>query len=97
MVNIAAGNQTCTHSVHLQIHQAMIADEEYKALKAEHVRRAKLTHQDLGRDRSVCLLASNHDHKELSDAEGVAGTLDLYAVKSVEGEVLIGTLACLKL
>lgn len=75
---------------HLQIHQTMIAEEEYKALKAERARRAKLTYQHLALDRSVCLLARAQPDDKLPEAEGVVGTLDLYAVSSVQGEVLIG-------
>ena len=78
----------------LQLHQTMIADEEYKALKAECDRRAQQLSQHSTQDRSVCLLASisrQHNSHAAADADdNVAGTLDLYAVKSVQGEVLIG-------
>ena len=79
----------------LQLHQTMIADEEYKALKAERDRRAQQLSQHSTQDRSVCLLASisrqHKSHAADTDGDDVAGTLDLYAVKSVQGEVLIGT------
>lgn len=74
----------------LQIHQTMIADEEYKALKSEHLRRAKLTTEHQARDRSACLLARGDPCDGLPEDEAILGTLDLYAVKAVQGEVLIG-------
>ena len=75
----------------LQIHQNMIADEEYKALKSEHRRRAELTPEHQARDRSACLLARADPCDGLPEDEAILGTLDLYAVKAVQGEVLIGT------
>ena len=76
----------------LQIHQTMKADEEYKALKAERAKRASMTEQQLTRHRSACLVALAYPHKGTSQPEGVVGTLDLYAVRALEGEVLIGKL-----
>lgn len=74
----------------LQIHQAMIADEEYKALKSEHLRRAELITEHQAMDRSACLLARGDPCDGLPEDEAILGTLDLYAVKAVQGEVLIG-------
>ena len=74
----------------------MIADEEYKALKSEHLRRAKLTTEHQARDRSACLLAKADPRDRLPGDEAILGTLDLYAVKAVQGEVLIGTRGVLR-
>lgn len=74
----------------VQIHQKMKADEEYKALKAESTKRGSMTAQQLSMNRSVCLVALAHPHQGESQPEGVVGTLDLYAVRALEGEVLIG-------
>ena len=68
----------------------MIADEEYKALKAESIKRASMTAEQSTRDRSVCLVATALPCQEVSQPEGVLGTLDLYAVRALDGEVLIG-------
>ena len=68
----------------------MKADEEYKALQAESRKREYMTTQQLSRNRSVCLAALPHPHQGESQPEGVVGTLDLYAVRALEGEVLIG-------
>ena len=68
----------------------MIADEEYKALKAESIKRASMTAEQSTRDRSVCLVATALPRQEVSQPEGVLGTLDLYAVRALDGEVLIG-------
>lgn len=76
----------------LQIHQTMKADEEYKALKAERTHRASMTKQQLTMHRSTCLVALAYSHQVMSQPEGVVGTLDLYAVRALEGEVLIGKL-----
>ncbi|KAL3143216.1 hypothetical protein ABBQ38_002070 [Trebouxia sp. C0009 RCD-2024] len=73
-----------------QIHQTMIADEEYKALKAESTKRASMTAEQSTTNRSVCLVALALPHQEVSQPEGVLGTLDLYAVRALDGEVLIG-------
>lgn len=68
----------------------MIADEEYKALKAESTKRASTTAEQSTTNRSVCLVALALPHQEVSQPEGVLGTLDLYAVRALDGEVLIG-------
>ena len=73
-----------------QIHQTMIADEEYKALKAETAKRASMTAQQSSTDKSACLVALACHQQALSEPEGVLGTLDLYAVRALDGEVLIG-------
>lgn len=70
----------------------MKADEEYKALKAERTKRISMTEQQLTRHRSACLVALAYPHQVTSQPEGVVGTLDLYAVRALEGEVLIGKL-----
>lgn len=70
----------------------MIADEEYKALKAETAKRASSSAQQSSTVRSVCLVALASQQQALSEPEGVLGTLDLYAVRALEGEVLIGKL-----
>ena len=83
----------------------MIADEECKALVAEHSRRQQQSrHTSL--DSSVCLMAVDsavpqdrgpftypyeRDDVDSSTKEAdVLGTLDLYAVQALQGEVLIG-------
>ena len=68
----------------------MKADEEYKALRAESTKRESMTAQQLSMNRSMCLVALAHPHQGQSRPEGVVGTLDLYAVRALEGEVLIG-------
>ncbi|DBA74993.1 TPA: hypothetical protein ACH3X1_010336 [Trebouxia sp. C0004] len=73
-----------------QIHQTMIAEEEYKALKIEQLRRRQLAGEDQTKDRSICLVARAAAGCDLPEDEGLLGTLDLYAVRSVQGEVLIG-------
>lgn len=73
-----------------QIHQTMIADEEYKALKAESTKRTCMTADQSVTNKSVCLVALALPHQEVAQPEGVLGTLDLYAVRALEGEVLIG-------
>ena len=75
----------------MQIHQKMIAEEEFKALKADRLRKSEEdSKQQTSKDRSICLLASICTGQQ--PADDVAGTLDLHAVKSVHGEVLIGAL-----
>lgn len=68
----------------------MIADEEYKALKAESTKRTCMTADQSVTNKSVCLVALALPHQEVAQPEGVLGTLDLYAVRALEGEVLIG-------
>ena len=70
----------------------MKADEEYKALQAESTKRKSMTAQQLSMSRSVCLVALAHPFQGESQPAGVVGTLDLYAVRALEGEVLIGKL-----
>ena len=77
----------------MQIHQKMIAEEEFKVLKAEYLRNSQDSMQQTSKDRSICLLASVS--MKPVEADDVAGTLDLHAVKSVQGEVLIGMLSCM--
>lgn len=79
----------CMHG-HVQIHQTMIADEEHKALKAEQLRRLHLASEHQTKDRSVCLIAKAAAGCDTPEDEGLVGTLDLYAVRAVQGEVLIG-------
>lgn len=73
-----------------QIHQTMIAEEEYKALKAEQLRRLQLAGEHQTKDRSICLVARAAAGCDTPEDEGLVGTLDLYAVRAVQGEVLIG-------
>lgn len=75
---------------HVQIHQTMIAEEEYKALKAEQLRRLQLASEHQTKDRSICLVARAAAGCDTPEDGGVVGTLDLYAVRAVQGEVLIG-------
>jgi len=75
---------------HVQIHQTMIAEEEYKALKAEQLRRLQLAREHQTKERSICLVARAAAGCDLPEDEGLVGTLDLYAVRAVQGEVLIG-------
>ena len=82
-------------SLLLQIHQTMIADEEYKALKAEKAKRVSAGAQQSGTDKSVCLIAFARHPSAVPTSESVVGTLDLYAVRALDGEVLIGNLGSL--
>ncbi len=68
----------------------MIAEDEYKALKAEQLRRLQLASEHQTKDRSICLVARAAAGCDTPEDEGVVGTLDLYAVRAVQGEVLIG-------
>ena len=87
----------------------MIAEEEFKALTAEHNKRQQQTGRSSS-EQSVCLLAvsgqdtvqqaayseqqatdqANTQEAELCTEADVLGTLDLYAVQALQGEVLIG-------
>lgn len=68
----------------------MKADEEYKALKAENTKRASMTAQQLHTNKSACLVALASSDQAVPQPQGVLGTLDLYAVRALDGEVLIG-------
>ena len=81
----------------VQIHQIMKSKEEFEALKQQRDTRQ----QRQPAERSACLMASCPStclHGEPASAFGLQecnaelllGTLDLYAVKAMPGEVLIG-------
>ena len=83
----------------------MIADEECKALIAEHSRRQQQS-RHTSQESSVCLMAvdtavsqdhgpftyshERNDRESSTQGADVLGTLDLYAVQALQGEVLIG-------
>ena len=88
----------------------MIAEEEFKALTAEHNKRQQQTDCSSS-EQSVCLLAlnspdtmqdpayfpqqagqANTQQTQLCKEADVLGTLDLYAVQALQGQVLIGML-----
>jgi ribosomal protein S18 acetylase RimI-like enzyme len=85
-----------------QIHQLMIAEEELKALKAAALNMA--LDSPNSNERSACLAAmceaadlgpSQNDEPKLVVEDGgikrvLVGSLDLYAVRAMPGEVLIG-------
>eukprot|EP00887_Chlorella_sp_A99_P000250 scaffold13.g250.t1 len=88
-----------------EIHQLMVQEEEYQLLKAARMARRLAELQaardggGLPRERSACLVALSAEAGVLAATDArlvvegrgaVVGTLDLHAVRALDGQVLIG-------
>ena len=109
-----AGSQLRSFNPSAQIHQLMVAEEEFKLLKSTRMARrlhaANSSSSSAGssgsnssrsegpRERSACLVAMStdpgvlaaSDAKLVVEGQALVGTLDLHAVRAMDGQILIG-------